>query len=77
LARFKNRGTSKSANGEITECELAMEVADPSGDPGAKAVMLVWLAKDSGLWRVTHVGFEPKRALAIAKAPAAQPTNGS
>jgi len=40
------------------ECEIAMEVQDPSGDPNAQVVLLVWLAKDSGLWRVTHLGFD-------------------
>ncbi len=77
LGRFKNRGTSKSSGGDVTECELAMEVADPSGDPAAQVVMVAWLAKDGGLWRVLHFGFEPKRTLANAKIPAAQPTTGS
>ncbi len=77
VARFKNRGTSKSTSGDVTECELALEVADPSGDPAARVVILVWLAKDGGLWRVMHFGFEPKRALTNAKIPAGQPTTGS
>lgn len=42
------------------ECEVAMEVASPDGDPNAQVVLLVWLAKDKGLWRVTHVGFDPR-----------------
>jgi hypothetical protein len=77
IARFKNRGTSISSGGDVTECELALEVADPSGDPAAKVVMLVWLANDGGFWRVTHFGFESERALAYAKTPAAQPASGS
>ena len=42
------------------ECELAIEVDDPSGDPNARVVMLVWLAQDKGLWRVMHFGFDPE-----------------
>lgn len=42
------------------ECEVAMEVASPDGDPNAQVVLLVWLAKDKGLWRVTHLGFDPR-----------------
>lgn len=76
-ARFKNRGVSKSAGGDVTECELAVEVSDPSGNPAAKVVMIVWLAKDGGFWRVSHFGFEPKRTLANAKATSSQPVSGS
>jgi hypothetical protein len=46
-----------------TDVELAMEVSDPSGDPKAQVVMLIWLAKDKGMWRVLHFGFDRKRAL--------------
>lgn len=61
IARLKDRGSTKAASNEAAETELAMDVSDPSGDPAAKVVMLVWLAKDDGLWRITHLGFEPKR----------------
>jgi len=77
LPRFKNRGTSRSSDGSVAECELEMAVADPSGDPAANVIIVVWLAKDGGYWRVTHFGFEPRRSLANAKTLAAPPTSGS
>lgn len=66
-ARLVSRGPSKRASEDVEEMELAMEVADPSGDPAARVVMLIWLAQDNGLWRVTHLGFEPKRGLGSGK----------
>jgi hypothetical protein len=53
---------SSKAEAEDAEdrCEVAMEVADPGGNPDAEVVLLVWLAKDKGLWRVTHLGFDPR-----------------
>ena len=77
LSRFTNRGLSKSSGAEPAECELAMEVDDPSGDPAGKVVIVTWLAKDGGLWRVTHFGFEPKRTLSSAKTTAAASAPGS
>jgi len=76
IARFKNRGASRSPGGDATECELAMEVADPGGDAAAKAVLLVRLAKDGGFWRVLHFGFEPRRTLASTGGSTAQPPAG-
>ncbi len=46
------------ASNEFEECEVLMELNDPSGDPNAGVVMIVWLAKDSGYWRVLHLGFD-------------------
>ena len=43
---------------EPQECEVLMEVADPSGDPNARVVMVIYLAKDSSYWRVVHLGFD-------------------
>lgn len=40
------------------ECEVAMQVRSPDGNPNSDVVLLVWLAKDRGLWRVTHLGFD-------------------
>ena len=60
-ARFRRRTMTpieRSQDG-AKECELALEVDDPSGDPNARVVMLVWLAQDKGLWRVLHFGFDP------------------
>ena len=75
VARMVNRGAAKPVFDEVPECELALEVADPGGDPMARVVMLIWLARDSGYWRVLHFGFEPKRALAVggAVAPMSDP----
>ncbi len=42
----------------VEECEVAMVVKSPNGNPNSSVVMLVWLAKDEGLWRVTHLGFD-------------------
>ena len=43
---------------EVRECEVLMEVADPAGDPNGGVVMAIHLVKDSGFWRVMHLGFE-------------------
>ncbi|MGB2985895.1 MAG: hypothetical protein WBE26_08425 [Phycisphaerae bacterium] len=62
-ARFV-RGSPRLVNGadaDATECEVLMELEDPSGDPSARVVMIVWLAQDSGFWRVVHLGFDPTR----------------
>lgn len=66
-ARMVNRGVTKAASGDISETELAMVVSDRSGDPAASVVMRVWLARDGGMWRVTHLGFEPRRTLGSAR----------
>ena len=71
VTRMVNRGVTKSAGDEMPGCELAMEVADPGGDPSARVVMLIWLAKDNGYWRVLHFGFDPKRTLAVKDSSAA------
>lgn len=58
-AKLVRRDVSKPAGKSSTErTELAMQVEDPSGDARARAVMLIWLAKDRGFWRVTHFGFD-------------------
>lgn len=43
------------------ECKVMMEVDDPKGDPNARVVLIVWMAKDTGLWRVIHLGFDTQR----------------
>lgn len=43
------------------ECEVRMELQDPGGDPNAQVVMIVWLAKDGGFWRVVQLGFDNGR----------------
>ncbi len=56
---------------DASTCEVAIEVADPDGDPNARVIIVVWLARDEGLWRVIHLGFESSRrtlgSLAIRK----------
>ncbi len=62
-ARFV-RGGPEPANGSDTDpkkCTVLMELEDPSGEPDARVVMIVWLARDSGFWRVLHLGFDPRR----------------
>jgi len=43
------------------ETEVYMELADPGGDPKARIVMVIWMARDGGFWRVTHLGFDPTK----------------
>lgn len=66
-SRLVNRGATKATGDGISETELAMVVHDPGGDPAANVVMRIWLAKDSGMWRVTHFGFEPRRTLTTSR----------
>lgn len=53
--------TDGTEGGGTKRCEVRMELVDPDGDPGAGVVMIAWLARDKGLWRVTHVGFDRTR----------------
>ncbi|RME37241.1 MAG: hypothetical protein D6788_09905 [Planctomycetota bacterium] len=46
---------------ETERCAVYMQVDDPSGDPAARVVMSVYLARDKGFWRVTHLGFRHDR----------------
>jgi len=48
----------QGSGNELEECEVLLEVDDPSSDPSARVVIVVWLAKDSGYWRVVHLGFD-------------------
>ena len=50
----------REANG-TKECNVFLEVADPSGDPNARVVLAVYMAQDSGHWRVLHFGFVQNR----------------
>lgn len=51
----------KGSDADAMTCEVSMELDDSSGDPSARVVMAVWLAQDSGFWRVVHLGFDPAR----------------
>lgn len=52
---------AKDAKESVKECEVLMQLADPSGDPKASVVLVVWMVQDGGFWRVTHLGFDPGR----------------
>ncbi|MEK6798464.1 MAG: hypothetical protein AABZ12_05840 [Planctomycetota bacterium] len=60
--RFVQRPAKQASSGSNSpeESELAIELADPGGDPAARVVMLAWLAKDRGFWRVVHFGFDQR-----------------
>lgn len=62
-----------SASG-AEECQIIMEVADPSGDSNANVLLVVRLVQDSGYWRVFRVGFTPlKRSLKASSAVKTEP----
>lgn len=52
---------TKNGPDQTEETAVIMEVNDPSGDPGARVVLVVFMAKDDGYWRVIHLGFDPGR----------------
>jgi hypothetical protein len=58
LVRTKPNTDSKASP---EETEVYMELADPSGDPKARVVMVIWMVQDGGFWRVTHLGFDSTR----------------
>jgi len=51
----------KEGKDSVKECEVLMQLADPSGDPNASVVLVVWMVQDGGYWRVTHLGFDAAR----------------
>jgi len=57
--RFVRRGPAINDLG-IEECDVLIEVDDirAGNDPNARVVVVVWLVRDGGYWRVTHVGFD-------------------
>lgn len=63
-ARLVRKKSTADSEASPEECEVRMELADPNGDPKARVVMVIWMVRDEGLWRVTHLGFDPtKRSL--------------
>jgi len=74
LMRREPKAPTTSKSG-AEETEVAMVCDDPSGDPNSRVVLIIWLVKDTGFWRVTHLGFDPK--MRFLAASAAQPTAGS
>lgn len=59
--RFIRGKAAKDSKASPEETEVYMELADPSGDPKARVVMVIWMVQDGGFWRVTHLGFDPTR----------------
>jgi hypothetical protein len=63
-SRLVRRDAAESAAGE--ECEVRLQVDDPDTirdgkpDPNASVVIVIWMVKDGGYWRVTHPGFEQR-----------------
>ncbi len=57
--RFVRRGPTVNEGG-IEECDVLIEVDDirAKNDPNARVVVVVWLVRDGGYWRVTHVGMK-------------------
>jgi len=75
----------KTAEGSIEQADVLMEVDDlaTGRDPNARVVLAVYLLKDGGYWRVTHVGFdtstqdrEARRRIASRRTPPA-PANAN
>ena len=63
-------GSTTGAN----ECQVIMELADPSGDPNANVLLVVRLVQDRGYWRVFRVGFTPmKRSLKARSTATVEP----
>ena len=60
-ARFVPGKPLKDSKTNLEECEVRMELADPGGDPKARVVLVIWMVKDEGFWRVTHLGFDSTR----------------
>lgn len=58
VVRPPRPGARGKAGGE--EIEVAMQLEDPGGDPNGGAVLLIWMVKDHGFWRVTHLGFDTR-----------------
>jgi hypothetical protein len=61
LVRSETETAEPPADSATAECEVLMELEDPSGDRNARVVMIIWMARDRGYWRVVHLGFDPKR----------------
>ena len=59
--RFLRVGPKPARNAKpgVEECQVLMEVEDPSGDLNAQVLLVVGLIQDSGFWRVRQVGFIP------------------
>lgn len=71
-SRFTMRGPQPVANSTTgaNECQIIMELADPSADrdPHANVLLIVKLVQDSGYWRVFRVGFTPLQRSMKARA---------
>ncbi len=81
--RFRRRGVvARTGENAVEESQVLLEVADPSGDPNASAVLIAYLSKDAGFWRATHFGFAKnarsfRRPRTVTDAPAATQPGGN
>lgn len=53
--------TAKGSANDADQRQVLMEVKDPSGEPNAQVVLVIWLVRDEGYWRVSRLGFDPRR----------------
>jgi hypothetical protein len=56
VSHTKSRNEAESGP---DECKVLMQLNDPSGDPNARVVIVIWLVRDEGYWRVLRPGFDP------------------
>ncbi|MEK6675008.1 MAG: hypothetical protein AABZ47_05060 [Planctomycetota bacterium] len=66
--RLIRREVKDKSGAASSEAEVLLEVNEPSGDPRARAVLVVWMELDGGFWRVMHLGFDQgKRSIHVAE----------
>jgi hypothetical protein len=71
-------GASEKDAKKDAEATVGIELADPSTDPSASAVMNIWMARDGAYWRVMHLGFDPtRRSLSRTSTANARPSPDS
>ena len=74
-ARLVGQGlkTQRSATSDGVQHRVFMGVEDPSGEAQARVVLAILLVRDSGFWRVFHIGFDPTRRSLGEKASTVDP----
>ena len=73
--RFVKVGPKSGGDAEsgARECQVLMQLDDPSGDPKARVVLVVGLAQDKGLWRTARLGFTPRARTLRSRTAATSP----
>ena len=56
--RLVRRGPTESTEGVVL---IEVDNVKAGRDPNARVVIVIWLAKDNGFWRVVHLGFDVQR----------------